>query len=103
MKLPSWRGDKRTSAQRGYGYRWQKARAAFLRSQPLCAMCLSEERITAATVVDHIVPHRGDTELFWNQANWQSLCKPHHDSDKQALEKSGTQRTQFTPDGRVVW
>ena len=31
------------------------------------------------TVVDHIVPHRGDQQLFWNQSNWQALCKPCHD------------------------
>lgn len=27
--------------------------------------------------------------LFWDQANWQSLCSNHHDSVKQAQEKSG--------------
>jgi len=41
---------------------------------------------TAASVVDHIVAHRGDQELFWDQSNWQSLCKPCHDSEKQKLE-----------------
>ena len=28
-------------------------------------------------------------KLFWDRANWQSLCKPCHDSWKQRLEKSG--------------
>lgn len=32
-----------------------------------------------ATVVDHIIPHRGDQKLFWDQRNWQSLCKQCHD------------------------
>ena len=32
-----------------------------------------------ATVVDHIVPHRGDQKLFWDQNNWQPLCKSCHD------------------------
>ena len=43
---------------------------------PLCVKC---DRPTAATVVDHIVPHKGDLELMWNSANWQALCKWHHD------------------------
>lgn len=36
-------------------------------------------RLTQATVVDHIVPHRGDQKLFWDESNWQPLCKPCHD------------------------
>lgn len=31
-----------------------------------------------ATVVDHIVPHRGDQKLFWDRSNWQPLCEHHH-------------------------
>lgn len=82
--------ERQSAAARGYGRRWQKARAAFLRAHPLCAMCAP--RVVAASVVDHIVPHRGDERLFWNETNWQPLCKTHHDSTKQALEKSGTMR-----------
>ena len=81
----SWRSGK-TSAQRGYGYAWQKARAGFLRSHPLCAMCQKQGRVTVATVVDHITPHRGDQCLFWDKANWQSLCATHHNRDKQREE-----------------
>lgn len=33
-----------------------------------------------AEVVDHIVPHRGDEKLFWDESNWQALCKRCHDS-----------------------
>ena len=29
--------------------------------------------------MDHIRPHRGDPVLFWDQTNWQPLCKHHHD------------------------
>lgn len=49
-------------------------------------------QFVAATVVDHITPHKGDSALFWDKANWQSLCKRCHDSVKQAEEKSGTIR-----------
>ena len=50
-------------------------------------MCQREGRVTAATVVDHKIPHKGDQRLFWDPANWQSLCKPHHDRDKQREER----------------
>lgn len=83
--------DRRgSSAARGYGSRWQKARATFLQQHPLCRNHESRGLVVAATVVDHIVPHRGDQKLFWDTSNWQALCKQCHDSDKQRLEKSGT-------------
>ena len=46
---------------------------------PLCAECLKNSVLTPATVVDHIVPHRGDYALFWDENNWQPLCKSCHD------------------------
>ncbi|SEC73242.1 HNH endonuclease [Pseudomonas anguilliseptica] len=77
------------SAERGYGYKWQQARAGYLRKHPLCVECQSRGRTVAATVVDHKVAHRGDMTVFWDKANWQSLCKHCHDSWKQRMEKSG--------------
>ena len=38
-----------------------------------------EEKYIKATVVDHITPHRGDKKLFWDEDNWQPLCKRCHD------------------------
>lgn len=86
----SWRTTSMTAADRGYGYAWQKARARFLREHPLCVMCEQERptRVTAATVVDHKIPHRGDKVLFWDESNWQPLCGPHHSSDKQRQENA---------------
>jgi len=104
-KPKSWRDGKQTSAQRGYGYRWQQARLGFLRKHPLCVMCaqMTPPIVTAATVVNHKIPHRGDQTLFWNRDNWEPLCKRHHDSDAQMREKSGTVRAKFDATGRVVW
>ena len=70
--------------KRGYDSRWRKARALFLRHHPLCVICLRHWWMTPATVVDHIVPHRGDEKLFWDKYNWQALCKACHD------EKTGS-------------
>jgi len=67
-----------SSAARGYGAAWQRARARFLREHPFCVECRREGRIEVATVVDHVVPHRGDPGLFWDEGNWQSLCAAHH-------------------------
>lgn len=71
--------DRETASERGYGEKWQRARRIFLASHPLCVRCLKEKKITKATVVDHIIPHRGDPRLFWDQSNWQALCKRCHD------------------------
>ncbi len=76
-----WSGDRlRGSAEsRGYDARWRKARKAFLQKHPLCVECYKAGRLTPATVVDHIVPHRGNQGLFWDEGNWQALCKACHD------------------------
>jgi 5-methylcytosine-specific restriction endonuclease McrA len=72
-----------------YGRRWNAARRRFLTTNPLCVFCQKRKRVTAATVVDHIRPHRGDLILFWDEGNWQSLCQPCHDEVKQRGEKTG--------------
>lgn len=70
----------RESAQaRGYDSKWRVARKRYLAQHPLCVKCFEEGKISPATVVDHIVPHRGDMKMFWNEENWQPLCKPCHD------------------------
>lgn len=84
--MTSWRQEKKSSSARGYGHRWKLARAGYLRKHPLCIFCERQGRITAATVVDHIVPHKGDMTLFWDSGNWQPLCKHCHDSVKARME-----------------
>jgi 5-methylcytosine-specific restriction endonuclease McrA len=51
---------------------------------------------TSLLVCDHIKPHRGKEELFWDEGNLQTLCKPCHDSLKQAEEQASLQH-------RGVW
>lgn len=65
------------STKSPYTYRWQQARKRFLREHPTCEYC--KPRVTLATVVDHRIPHRGDTQLFWDQRNWMASCKACHD------------------------
>ena len=86
---PENKYERGSSAQRGYGYKWQKAREAYLKKHPLCAEHERRGIVEIATVVDHKIPHKNDMKLFWDSSNWQSLCKLCHDSWKQRLEKSG--------------
>jgi len=50
--------------------RFRRLRHWFLMRNPFCNLCKREP----ATVLDHVVPHRGCSALFWNQSNWQGLC-----------------------------
>ncbi|TGB34841.1 HNH endonuclease [Burkholderia thailandensis] len=102
----SWRAGVTSSTARGYGYAWQKLRSEHLVKHPHCVYCLRElgmagwsppdvvlecaaRRIVEpiGTIGDHIIPHRGDRRLLLDPANIQTLCKPHHDSDKQQEER----------------
>lgn len=74
------RADRVDASGRGYDGRWRKARKYFLKRHPLCERCKEQGQFVKAEVVDHIVPHRGDEKLFWDESNWQALCKSCHDS-----------------------
>lgn len=63
-----------------YSHKWRKERARFLKENTLCVRCFKNGKLVKATVVDHVTPHRGDMELFWDRSNWQVLCKSCHDS-----------------------
>jgi 5-methylcytosine-specific restriction protein A len=57
-------------------------RAEVLARDPLCRCELcgaGERRVRPSTVADHIVPHRGDADLFWDPGNLQGLAKTCHD------------------------
>ena len=74
--------DKRrpNAHRRGYNRRWRAYRLAFLQRHPLCTTCEGQGRVTAADCVDHIEPHKGDQEKFWDAKNHQALCTPCHNS-----------------------
>lgn len=70
---------RENSYRRGYSRRWYKMTKEFREANPFCVLCLKEGYSVAATVVDHIVPHRKNQELFSDPNNWQALCKTCHD------------------------
>jgi len=92
--MPGQRSDTRrgSATERGYTYKWEQARAAFLKINPLCRRCKDMGRTTAATEVDHVIPHKGDRKLFWDRANWQALCKTHHSRKTASEERGGLRR-----------
>lgn len=65
--------------------RWFALRARVLRRQRWCPLCEVDDLQTKTTDCDHIVPHRGDPALFWDETNLQGLCKRHH------AQKSGAE------------
>ena len=69
--------------------RWKRLRASQLKGEPNCRLCAERDTLTRATIVDHVVPHRGDSQLFWGPLNLQSLCRTCHDSVKQSAERGG--------------
>lgn len=75
-------------SKRGYTREWDRCSKAYLQSNPLCVHCMRTGVRTAATITDHITPHKGDMSLFWDESNWQSLCKRCHDV-KTASEDGG--------------
>lgn len=79
--------DERYEARRGSfrkrGYtrrRWDnRIRPQHLGREPFCRLCHGEGRAgVKGTVVDHVIPHRGEDWLFELPANLQTLCKRHH-------------------------
>lgn len=79
-----WRGWYKTA-------RWRALRRKVLirdgyQCQQTGVMLTGRHPEPNSPVVDHIVPHRGDPDLFWDENNLQAVSKAYHDSVKQAAE-----------------
>lgn len=105
--------------QRGYTHEWEKARAVFL-AQPenqFCVKCMDRGLLNPGTmhidgslertprriglVVNHIIPHKGNQQLFWDRSNWEPLCHDDHDIVAQR-EEHGRQTGAVDITGRPV-
>jgi 5-methylcytosine-specific restriction protein A len=68
---------------------WRNARKRFLDKNPMCVACDSDEVITPANVVDHIVSiTNGGAKLEEN--NFQAMCTTCH--NKKSAKESAKQR-----------
>src|SRR5215510_12724232 len=68
--------------------RWQRLRRLQLMREPLCRFCLERGFVTAANVVDHVTPHKGNWTAFVT-GKLQSLCEQCHKSVKRQIELRG--------------
>ena len=76
---PRKRYQPKTTTERGYGWDWQKLRLAWLNDEPrYCVMCAVAGKLIPATVVDHIIPHKGNESLRLDWDNLQGLCVKCH-------------------------
>ncbi len=83
----SWRGWYKTA-------RWQRlVKRIRARDKLVCQqtgkLLVGRYPAPNSPVVDHKRPHRGDPDLFWDEANLQLVSKEYHDRVKQSLEKRG--------------
>ena len=73
--------DRGTSAERGYGAAWARARRVFLAVHVICSDPYKRHAgvVVAASDVDHIIAVTGaDDPRFWDVSNWQALCHACH-------------------------
>ena len=72
-KRTGFSGRRNESASRWhslyYSARWKQLRRDFLKKYPYCFICGRK-----ATIVDHIQPHRGNLDLFYDENNLQPMC-----------------------------
>jgi 5-methylcytosine-specific restriction protein A len=73
--------------------RWQALRIQVLTRdlytcQQTGVLLIGKHPAPNSPVVDHVVPHRGDERLFWDETNLQAVSKAYHDSDKRKMEMS---------------
>ena len=94
--------QRESAHSRGYNSKWRRISKLYLKAHPLCCECRRQGKLTPATVVDHIVPHRGNQKLMWDGSNWQSLCKQCHDRKTARFDRTPTYGYQ-TPCPRGVW
>lgn len=73
--------------------RWKALRAAVIRRdrwvcQQTGVLCVGRTNAPNAPVVDHVVPHRGDRDRFFDIDNLQLVAKAWHDGAKQRQERA---------------
>ena len=94
---PTSTRPKRSSRQLGYDSKWDSYRFRFLHHNPYCYACGLEGG--KKLHVDHIIPHRGDPNLFWKLENMISLCHSCHSTVTQMFDCSDPPNTE----GKLTW
>ncbi len=77
---------------------WKSTRDAMRSMYPLCSACLLENRVTPTAHIDHVIPHRRDSDRFLVNL-FQGLCAACH-TQKTKLEGQGVYR-HYTREGII--
>jgi hypothetical protein len=59
----------------GYDWNWRRLRLSKLQADPLCWWCLKQGRLTAANVVDHIVPMAASLKPMGCPSRWRPMTE----------------------------
>lgn len=87
--------ERKSSAEYHWLYhtkKWRMLRAQQLIAEPFCRECAAAGERTRATDIDHIKPHKGRKELFFDPSNLQSLCHSCHSRKTIAERAAATPR-----------
>lgn len=97
-KRRAWESKRgRSRESQGYGHRHVKLREQLLAVEPLCRVCASKGRVTAATAADHIIPlAKGGAP--YDMSNLQPICDPCH-RDKTLRDQGKRVKPTFGADG----
>lgn len=85
----------RSAAQKGYDGDWRKYRFRFLARNNSCYACGATEKLH----VDHIVAHKGDSDLFEKLDNHMPLCHSCHSHVTNHFDKKKVPDVQ----GKIKW
>ena len=89
LALRSFLKTKRRPPLRLYNsQRWRNLRRHQRRIEPLCRFCKQRGINTPGTIVDHVIPWRGDANAFFT-GELQTLCDACHFRIKQQAELLG--------------
>lgn len=79
--------------------KWKVLQQNQLKQNPICQRCGQAQ----ATEVHHIIPHRGDEELFFNPDNLVSLCHDCHSAEtrKEVLQRQREKNEQYIKNKRI--
>ena len=85
QKSREYETQRGNSGERGYNSRWQKVRMRKMMKQPLCEMCLKQNKTTPAYLVHHIDENPKNN----NMVNLMSLCNKCHEKIHNRFHKGG--------------
>lgn len=81
--------------------RWRKLVKIHLSSSPLCVHCAKSGKDAPATIVHHNPPHENDSEKFWDETTFESVCATCHSGIKRVEESRGYSQAAYA-DGSPV-